>query len=147
MIAQITYLEAILEHQRGVKVLAMASIFSALFIKNFSAMMNSWELTSSSRQHPDPSLSDRVKRFQLVVRSSMVIKDKGGWKKKKKKNSTVTQDPTKDNKSSHSRCGKNYAILQHQRLTLLFYHIILQHLIYQMFYHTILYIKIIFPTH
>jgi len=41
MIAQITYLEAILEHHRGVKVLAMALIFSALFIKNFAAMMNS----------------------------------------------------------------------------------------------------------
>ena len=50
-------------------------------------------------------------------------------------------------KSIHSRCDKNYAILQYQRPTLLFYHTILQHRIYQMFYHTILYIKIIFPTH
>ena len=32
-----------------------------------------------------------------------------------------------------SRC-KNYTILPHQKLTLLFYHIILQYLIYQMFY-------------
>ena len=39
------------------------------------------------------------------------------------------------------------AILTRQKPTLLFYHIILQHLIYQMFYHSILYIKIIFTTH
>ena len=49
--------------------------------------------------------------------------------------------------SIRSRCSKNYAILPHQMLTLLFYHIILQYLIYQMFYNSILYIKIIFTTH
>ena len=42
---------------------------------------------------------------------------------------------------------KKKAILTHQKPTLLFYHIILQHHIYQMFYRSILYIKIIFTTH
>ena len=56
-------------------------------------------------------------------------------------------EETKDSKSiSSSRC-KNYAILPHQMPILLFYHIILQHLIYQMFYNSILYIKIIFTIH
>ena len=50
-------------------------------------------------------------------------------------------------KSIHSRCCKKNAILPHQTPTLLFYHIILQHRIYQMFYPSILYIKIIFSTH
>ena len=50
------------------------------------------------------------------------------------------------NKSIRSRCSKNFVILPHQMLTLLFYHIILQHPIYQMFYNSILYIKIIFTT-
>ena len=47
-------------------------------------------------------------------------------------------------KSIRSSCCKNYVILPHQRLTLLFYHIILQHPIDQVFYHSILYIKIIY---
>ena len=47
-------------------------------------------------------------------------------------------------KSIHSRCCKKKVILPHQRLTLLFYNIILQHLINQMFYPSILYIKIIY---
>ena len=34
--------------------------------------------------------------------------------------------------------------MTHQKSTLLFYHIILQHPIYQMFYHSIQYIKIIY---
>ena len=51
-------------------------------------------------------------------------------------------------KSIHSRCcKKKKAILTHQKPTLLFYHIILQHHIYQMFYRSILYIKIILTTH
>ena len=37
-------------------------------------------------------------------------------------------------KSIRSSRAKYYAILPHQKSTLLFYHIILQHLIYQMFY-------------
>ena len=49
--------------------------------------------------------------------------------------------------STHSSCGKNYVILPHQIPTLLFYHIILQHPIYQMFYHSIIYIKIVHTTH
>ena len=40
--------------------------------------------------------------------------------------------------------AKKNVILTHQKPTLLFYHIILQHPIYQMFYHSILYIKIIY---
>ena len=50
-------------------------------------------------------------------------------------------------KSIRSGCSKNYAIFPRQKPTLLFYHIILQHPIYQMFYNSILYIKIIFTTH
>ena len=46
-------------------------------------------------------------------------------------------------KSIYSSWCKYYAILQHQMPTLLFYHIILQHLIYQISYNPILYIKII----
>ena len=46
-------------------------------------------------------------------------------------------------KSIRSSWCKYYAILQHQMPTLLFYHIILQHLIYQISYNPILYIKII----
>ena len=41
-------------------------------------------------------------------------------------------------KSICSSWCKNYVILSHQMPTLLFYHIILQHLIYQMFYNSIL---------
>ena len=37
--------------------------------------------------------------------------------------------------------------MTYQKLTLLFYCIILQHFIYKMFYYSILYIKIIFTTH
>ena len=37
-------------------------------------------------------------------------------------------------KSIRSNRCKNYAILPHQKFTLLFYHIILQYPIYQMFY-------------
>ena len=50
-------------------------------------------------------------------------------------------------KSIRSSCCINYVILPHQMPTLLFYNIILQHLIYQMFYNSILYIKIIFTIH
>ena len=42
---------------------------------------------------------------------------------------------------------KKKVILTHQKFALLFYHIILQYLIYQMFYYSILYIKIIFTIH
>ena len=57
--------------------------------------------------------------------------------------------PTKKKigKGIRSSWCKNYVILSHQMPTLLFYHIILQHLIYQMFYNSILYIKIIFTTY
>ena len=50
-------------------------------------------------------------------------------------------------RASLSDVAKKNVILTHQKPSLLFYHIILQHLIYQMFYHSILYIKIIFTTH
>ena len=46
----------------------------------------------------------------------------------------------------HQFSHKN-AILTHQKSTLSFQHIILQYSIYQMFYPSILYIKIIFTTH
>ena len=46
----------------------------------------------------------------------------------------------------HQFSHKN-AILTHQKSTLSFQHIILQYSIYQMFYLSILYIKIIFTTH
>ena len=42
---------------------------------------------------------------------------------------------------------KKNAILTHKKPTLSFQHIILQHTIYQMFYTSVLYIKIIFPIH
>ena len=50
-------------------------------------------------------------------------------------------------KSIRSRYSIKNAILTHQKSTLLFYYTILQYLIYQIFYHSILYIKIIFTTH
>ena len=53
----------------------------------------------------------------------------------------------KEDISIRSRCSIKKVILTHQKPTLLFYHIILQHPIYQMFYHSIIYIKIIFTTH
>ena len=46
--------------------------------------------------------------------------------------------------SIRSKCSIKNFILTHQKYTLLFYHIILQYPIYQMFYHSILYIKIIY---
>ena len=50
--------------------------------------------------------------------------------------------------SIRSRCyKKKKSHFAYQKPTLLFYNIILQYLIYQMFYHSILYIKIIFTTH
>ena len=59
---------------------------------------------------------------------------------------TVSQLATTIRASTADVAKKN-VILPHQRPTLLFYHIILQHLIYQIFYHSILYIKIIVTTH
>jgi len=50
----------------------MASTLTALLVKNLVAKKNSCELNSSSRQQPGPSLSERVRRFQLEVNSSMV---------------------------------------------------------------------------
>ena len=44
-------------------------------------------------------------------------------------------------------CFIKNAILTHQKPTLLFYYIILQYLIYWMFYPLIIYIKIIFTTY
>lgn len=70
MVAHITYLKPLRDRQSGVKVLAMASMLSARFVRNFVAMINSCSSQSSSRQHPGPSLSDRVRRFQFVFRSS-----------------------------------------------------------------------------
>ena len=51
--------------------------------------------------------------------------------------------------SIRSRCykKKKKSHFAYQKSTLLFYNIILQYLIYQMFYHSILYIKITFTTH
>ena len=54
---------------------------------------------------------------------------------------------THPNKSIHNSCCIKNTILTHQKPTLLFYHIILQHSIYQIFYHSILYIKIIYTTY
>ena len=51
------------------------------------------------------------------------------------------------NKSICSRCYIKNVILTHQKPILLFYHIILQYLIHQMFYSLILYIIIIFTSH
>lgn len=65
-------LKPFLVRHSGLKVCAMASMFSARFVRNFSAMMYSWDLSSLVRQHPGPSFSDKERRFQLVVRSSMV---------------------------------------------------------------------------
>ena len=50
-------------------------------------------------------------------------------------------------RASVADVAKKNVILTYQKLTLLFYYIILQYRIYQMFYHSILYIKIIFTTH
>ena len=58
------------------KVLAIASMFNALFVRNFVAMLNSGELNYSSRKQLRPSFSDKVSQFQLEVRSSMVIRKK-----------------------------------------------------------------------
>ena len=62
------------ERQSGMKVLAIPSMFNALFVRNFVTILNSGELNSSSRQQPEPSFSDKVSRFQLEVRSSMVVR-------------------------------------------------------------------------
>ena len=50
-------------------------------------------------------------------------------------------------RASIADVAKKKVILTYQKFALLFYHIILQYLIYQMFYHSILYIKIIFAIH
>ena len=63
MITQIIDLKTIqfLECQSGVKVIAMASTLIALLVKNLVAKKNSWELNSSPKQQPGPSLSERVR--------------------------------------------------------------------------------------
>ena len=78
------------ERHRGVKVFAIASMFRVLFVRNLVAMINSGELSSSSREQPGPSLSDNVKRFQLVVKSSMMVGEKNN-----QKTYTVSQQPLK----------------------------------------------------
>ena len=57
--------------QRGVKVLAMASILRGRLVRNQAAMENSELACSFFRHRPGPSLSERDKDFQCFVRDSI----------------------------------------------------------------------------
>lgn len=63
MISQILGLEAIVSSHRGVKVQARTSTLRARFVRNLASMEKSKELFSFVKQHPRPSLSNKVRRL------------------------------------------------------------------------------------
>ena len=88
------------ERHRRVKVLAIASVLRARFVKNFAAMMYYWELWSLSREQLGPSLSERERFVQFCVISSITVGLKmceyGMWwkyQKKKKKEVKLFPNP------------------------------------------------------
>ena len=75
------------DRNSGVKVLAIASVFRARLVKNFALRTKSWVLRLFSKQQPGPFLSERVRRVQLFVNSSIVfqqrkIKERKQWVEK-----------------------------------------------------------------
>ena len=90
-------------------------------IKYFIDLKSEINLTSLTTKF----INNKLKPKQHPQKNPCKIK-----KKKKKKN----PKPILTSLRASVSCCKNYAILLHQKPTLLFYHIILQYLIYQMFY-------------
>ena len=60
-----------LDRHRGLKVLAMASIFSGRFVRNLAKIPNSSVAWSLLRRRPGPSISERERELQCLVMSSM----------------------------------------------------------------------------
>ena len=79
----------------------MASTLIALLVKNLVAKKNSWELSSSSRWQRGPSLSERVRRVQLEVNSSMVAgSEKENRDIEHKTQKLILRHPTKKRNST-----------------------------------------------
>lgn len=65
-------LNQLLDCQSRVNVLAIASMLRARFVRNFTAMICSWELRSLSKQQPSPSLLESISFVQFCVIPSIV---------------------------------------------------------------------------
>ena len=64
-----------LDLHRGVKVFAMASIFNGRLVRNLATIPCSEVAWSLLRHRPGPSISERDRELQCLVRSSMPIQD------------------------------------------------------------------------
>ena len=64
-----------LDLHRGVKVLAMASIFKGRLVRNLATIPCSVVAWSLLRHRPGPSISERDRELQCLVRSSMPRQD------------------------------------------------------------------------
>ena len=64
-----------LDLHRGVKVLAMASIFKGRLVRNLATIPCSVVTWSLLRHRPGPSISERDRELQCLVRSSMPRQD------------------------------------------------------------------------
>ena len=73
--------------QRGVKVLAMASMLRGRLVRNLAVIACSEVACSFFKHRPGPSLSERDKDFQCLVRSSILEK------RKRKSTLSVSQKP------------------------------------------------------
>lgn len=61
-------LNPLLNHHRGVKVLAIASMLRACFIRNFAAIICYWELRSLSKQQLGSSVSESIRGYWMMIR-------------------------------------------------------------------------------
>ena len=59
-------LNPLLNHHRGVKVLAIASMLRACFIRNFAVIICYWELRSLSKQQLGSSLSESIRGYWMM---------------------------------------------------------------------------------
>ena len=65
-------LKSYLDHQRGLKVLIIASVFKTCFVRNFATIVYSWETLSFFTANLPPSLSFRDNLCQCFVRFSIL---------------------------------------------------------------------------
>ena len=72
----ITKTKSFLDLHNWLKVLATDLVFKTLFVKNFAVRINSSKANSLRRWKPLPSWSERDSKFQPLVISSMVEKER-----------------------------------------------------------------------
>lgn len=100
-------------HHNGVKVLTIASMLRARFVRNFATIICSRELRSLSKQQLGPSLSESIRVYWMMIGR--------GRKKKKLFPNTLEKNPTSqwinivDTWKTTSLCNEGTTILLPRR--------------------------------